>query len=270
MFSFKIVALLSAVGVAVLSAFILWWGFPPGMKFWFRITLLAILIVPLAAAGWIYNTYARVEPKRGAADGKATQVGEAAMPFNFDDDRDLETALTYYDYFRDEIKREDEITHQRVTWTMTFQGFIISALTLLLILNWDGSKNIEPIGRLALFAFGFIGVAIGLISFMGILASRRSIKNAVGDWEKKDAKWGLLHKYVPQAYGQGNAWDGGDNFAVLMPALFILMWTLFLSSYFIFSYFDWIQPCLGGGEIFRCMFVERPTAGSIKFELRLP
>lgn len=217
-----------------------------------ELVLLATLLAPLALGIAIYAAYSPAKAKAKAAQPEV-------LTLDLDDDRNLETALTYYDYFRDEIKREDEITHQRVTWTMTFQGFLMSAVTLLLILDLDGDKQFTPMARLSLFAFGLIGIAVGLVSFMGILASRRSIKDAVDDWGKKDGAWKLQYRYVPQTHGQDNAFDGGNRFATLMPALFILMWTAFMFCYLIFSYATWMEPCADTGNKIRCMFIDRPA-----------
>jgi len=208
-----------------------------------------ILFAPLCAGYQIYMWIS----------GAKSEAAKDEFPTPEKEEERLELARKYYDYFRDEIKREDEITHQRVTWTTTFQGFIISAMTLLLILDWDGTRKIVPLGRLSLFAIGIMGVSIGLVSFMGILASRRSTTDAIAAWGRRNAQWGLYSRYVPQAHGQQSAFAGGHTFAVLMPALFILMWTLFLAGYALLSYFTWIEPCLNRSEIFRCMFIRSQT-----------
>lgn len=220
----------------------------------------AIILAPLRAGFQIYTWITRAVPDAGKDD----------FPVPDSSEERLELAGKYYDYFRDEIRREDEITHQRVTWTTTFQGFIISAMTLLLILDWDGTRKIVPLGRLSLFAIGLMGVSIGLVSFMGILASRRSTTDAIAAWGRRNAQWGLYSRYVPQAHGQQNAFTGGHAFAVLMPALFILMWTLFLAGYALLSYFTWIEPCLDRNEVFHCMFMEPAGGKAISPEPVLP
>lgn len=224
-------------------------------------TVSLIVFAPLRAGYQIHVWISKVK----------SDAGKDEFPIPEADDERLELARKYYNYFRDEIKREDEITHQRVTWTTTFQGFIISAMTLLLILDWDGTRKIVPLGRLSLFAIGIMGVSIGLVSFMGILASRRSTTDAIAAWSRRDAQWGLYSKSVPQAHGQQNAFAGGHTFAVLMPALFILMWTLFLAGYALLSYFTWIEPCLDRSDILRCMFIRPPTRFSLfGYEITLP
>lgn len=169
---------------------------------------------------------------------------------------DREIALTYYDYLREEIRREDEITHQRITWTMTFQSFIVTATTLLLIAEFNVIRNLMPAARLPVFAFAFIGLFTGLVSLMGILASRHSVRDAVSEWQVKNDAWGLQHIYVPQTYGRDNAFKGGDRFATLMPVLFVGMWAVFLCGYFLYSYSTWIGPCGNGEDFLRCMFTE--------------
>lgn len=69
---------------------------------------------------------------------------------------------SYYEVLREEIKREDTITHQRITWSITFQGFLISASALLLVFGWpgDGSEylDIEILRRLSIFGIGILGL----------------------------------------------------------------------------------------------------------------
>ncbi|MGE0279591.1 MAG: hypothetical protein AB7P20_03110 [Rhizobiaceae bacterium] len=189
-------------------------------------------------------------------------IGSNVLAINCIDEKDREIAIRYYEYFRQEIEREDEITHQRVTWTMTFQGFIISAITLLLILDW-GSKPVLPIGRLAVFVISFIGVCIGLISLLGITASRRSIRDAKEAWKIRNIAWGNLYpKYVPQAHGQGGAFRRGNMYAIFMAVLFTAMWAIFFCGYIFISYVTWIEPCLKGGDVVACMFAERPAGAA--------
>lgn len=250
---------LLAAGIGALAWLFLWSLSLSGYVPLLLIALASwIFAAPPQAAYQLYHWVFRTTPAADIADPNDFPA------LDLSDDAQRDDALKYYDYFRDEIKREDEITHQRVTWTTTFQGFIISAMTLLLILDWDGTRKIVPLGRISLFAIGIMGASVGLVSFMGILASRRSTMDAIAAWDRRNAQWGLFPKHVPQAHGQQSAFTGGHTFAVLMPALFIVMWTLFLTGYTVLSYFTWMQPCLGGSDLLRCMFLPQaaPVVGS--------
>lgn len=274
MWGFRIAVAVALVVVATISALMIWLDIPSAIPLWARIVALLLLVVPCAAVYLIYNRYAKATSAREAEADAASEVrtntadsagtgstpnNSVIQPLDCTKPCDREIALTYYDYFREEIRREDEITHQRITWTMTFQGFIITATTLLIVAEFTTSKQLIPIARLPAFAFAFIGLCTGLVSLMGILASRHSIKDAVEEWKARDAVWGLREKYVPQAYGTDRAFDGGDKFATLMPVIFVGMWAVFLWGYFLYSYPTWIEACSGSDDFLRCMFTRPPA-----------
>jgi hypothetical protein len=88
----------------------------------------------------------------------------------------LEQKYKYYDYLRREIEREDGITHQRLTWILTFQGFLISAVTAMLALGWSSAEPPIPSMRwLSLGALAAVGLAFGHLALKGVMASRRAI-----------------------------------------------------------------------------------------------
>lgn len=85
-----------------------------------------------------------------------------------------ESRIKYYDYLREEIKREDEITHQRLTWSITFQGFLINALAIMLVFTWENVPiEVFFLRKTALYALGLIGIIFGISSFNGVIASKK-------------------------------------------------------------------------------------------------
>jgi len=86
-----------------------------------------------------------------------------------------------YNYLRDEIKREDQILSQRLTASLTFQGFIITALAFLLSNHWIDTKgaapvliNIQYFKFYTLIGIGIFGLISSIVSLIGIVASQRS------------------------------------------------------------------------------------------------
>jgi hypothetical protein len=70
------------------------------------------------------------------------------------------TPFEYYKFLRREIKREDKLTHQRITWSMQFQGFLVAAMAVL-ISSQDWTGKMEPrIGVLRLLALPALGAAL--------------------------------------------------------------------------------------------------------------
>lgn len=182
---------------------------------------------------------------------------------NYDDKQEI-YALTYTKYpeeyyksLRDEIKREDEITHQRLTWSITFQGFLVNALALLIILSGEMSISNFYIRKLALFAISLIGLHIGFITLIGIKASRNSINTAKKAWEERNAVWRIFPNKAPQAYGQLNSFHGGSFYSEAIPYVFIVMWVAFIAIYIMATYIFEIFPCINSDDIIYCVYTNR-------------
>lgn len=137
----------------------------------------------------------------------------------------------YYEYLREEVDREDEIQNQRVMWCVTFQGFLISGLAVLLVFPWDVPPDILLLRRLAIFGVGTFGLLLALAALMGIIASRFSIDSVRAQWEDRNAIWKLFPHLVPQAYGQKGAFRGGRLYALFLPLIFIFMWVALIGIY---------------------------------------
>ena len=170
----------------------------------------------------------------------------------------------YYEYLRDEIRREDEITHQRLTWSITFQGFLVNALAVLIALSGEMSISAFYMRILALIAISVIGLHIAFISLVGVKSSRNSIKIAKKAWEARNSVWRMYPNKVPQAYGQLNSFHGGSFYSLAMPYLFISMWVAFLIMYINTMYFFEVLPCATSRDLFRCVYDNRmPAMGVI-------
>lgn len=166
---------------------------------------------------------------------------------------DAKTALTVFDaynYLRDEIKREDEITHQRLIVALTFHGFLIAAMTFLLSNQWtfDSATMMGPQGfyrdlqaiRIAvLYGIGAAGVTVGIGTVAGIHAARQSIKATLDWWQTKIiAKSGNVTitgtedcpPMIPPVFAKSHDrmnWLGGAS-AMVIAYAFPILWGLYL------------------------------------------
>lgn len=145
----------------------------------------------------------------------------------------------YYQFLREEIGREDNLTNQRLTWALSFQGFLISAVTILISFAWPSSgtgaalnaSEITVMRRVSVVALPLVGLAFGHIAFVGILASRQSLASVKRHWEERNRIWGLFPDKVPQAFGQRSTFSAGSLYPLGLSLLFIVMWQIFLVIY---------------------------------------
>ncbi len=137
-----------------------------------------------------------------------------------------EIRYKYYQFVRDEVKREDEITHQRLTWAINFHAFLINAFAFVLVFGWkENPPDIEATRRIAIVGIGLIGLTFSFASLLGVVASRRSIDDTRERWNAVNRAWdGFYPKYVPQTFGQDKAFFWGRFSAILMPIGLILLW----------------------------------------------
>lgn len=155
-----------------------------------------------------------------------------------------ESRETYYKYVREEIRREDEITHHRLTWAITFQGFLVNALGIMIVFTWaDMPVEVFFLRKLALLAIGIIGLVFGILAFNGVIASRNSIDDVKLDWERRNQSWQLQPHRVPQTFGQGGRFRGGTLYAVCVPVSFAVVWSIYLLTYTSLTSAFWLSRC---------------------------
>lgn len=152
-----------------------------------------------------------------------------------------EARIKYYEFLRDEIKREDDITNQRLTWAMAIQGFLIGSITANLSFGWDLNAKIPLaiiFSKYALFlVIGLSGFTFAFITYLGVLGARRSIDYTKTLWEERNDAWALYPDYVPQPCGREKAFTFGRYYALGIPVAFMIMW---LTEIVIFLYILYI------------------------------
>lgn len=142
------------------------------------------------------------------------------------------TPLKYYDYVRKEIEREDNITNQRLTWAMAFQGFLIASMTFLLSGSWpDQADEMAHFRKLVIGALGVVGFLAASLTVSGIDASRNAIDQVVKDWEAINSKLRIVPQFAPRTYGQEKHFLWGSRYVRLIPRLFQFMWLAYFLAY---------------------------------------
>lgn len=195
--------------------------------------LLVLAVVSVFLLYWV--------PKRLKRGAKASGIRSSKMPENMT----LRQKLTYYRFVRLEVAREDKILHERMTWLIQFQGFMIAAVATLIAFGWptgpDVSCELQQVlflKKLTFLALPSIGIVFGHAASVGIQASRQSLEETSADWARKDEDWRLQYSYVPQPVGQNKAYRYGKNYPIFIIALFIFMWHFFIATYVLLYWND--------------------------------
>ena len=153
------------------------------------------------------------------------------------------TTIDAYNYLRDEIQREDNITYQRLIVALTFQGFLIAATTFLLSNQWtfDGTAmhgpdgfylKLQSVRSLVLYGIGSAGVTVGIGTAAGIHAARLSIWKTLSWWnETINLLSEEQRRLIPPAFDNEQHgwvhWLGGSS-AIIIAYAFPLLWGLYL------------------------------------------
>jgi hypothetical protein len=146
----------------------------------------------------------------------------------------------YYEQLRKEIEREDGITNQRLTWSMSLQGFLIASMTFLLSGAWPIAHALPLEYRglrlllfreLALGAIGLVGIAVAYVTYKGVGASRSSISRVKEQWTEYNEILRIVPSMAPQTYGHGATFPSGTSYAVFIPQVLLALWAAYLATY---------------------------------------
>lgn len=153
----------------------------------------------------------------------------------------------YYQFYRDEIKREDGIIHNHLIVAITFQGLLTAAMGFLVSGAWTRvPEEIRYFRMDVIGGLGVIGLVVSTTSCIGVWAARFSIeatKNAYADaYDELDKE-----RLCPQIHGTGLPFAMGNFYAKSLPLIFTALWSLYL-IYFAFrtSLLSW-NAALGLG-----------------------
>jgi len=160
--------------------------------------------------------------------------------------------LEIYEHYRDEIKREDEITQHRLTISMAFQGLLFASTTLLISASAEGvSYELTVFREYMLVCIGLCGILVSIIASIGVIAARLSISKIKKSYAsyiivmKKYSKWESHLSHLPQIHGQGQSFILGNYYTVLVPISFTFIWIMYCAIYINLVFGKGIASALG-------------------------
>ncbi len=143
----------------------------------------------------------------------------------------LQDYLGIYDAFRKYLTHEDDLVHQRTTWSITIQSFSIAAVgwvftAMMSEINGNNSYRAYECNRLIQF-FCVLGVGVSLISAGGIFAAQRAIHRLETDWNKQSAN-SPYQGYLPKLSGGGSrlALWMGHALPLFLPIFLMCLWII--------------------------------------------
>lgn len=150
-----------------------------------------------------------------------------------------------YDRLRKQIEHEDNLTNQRLSWFLGFQGLFIVAYGT--ILSSDCSKHYTTV----LFILSFVAFVTCCSAAISLDAASKSINELSSFWNAKTrlpyVKRNHQEQYFPQLlYIGGSVYKfGQDLYVVIMMLAWIgLSITLLLKSKEIHSIFFYLGTCV--------------------------
>jgi len=122
----------------------------------------------------------------------------------------------YYDYMAKQVEREDGLINARITWMLTFEGFLFASLALI------GGKSTIPILNHVLPALGII---ISLLCYSSVEGALSAIKTLKTGWEEKERSLGIAGVY-PRAFGKARPHLFAVIHTRLLPLVVASAWGL--------------------------------------------
>ena len=126
-----------------------------------------------------------------------------------------------YDYTARQILREERLINNRLSWMLTFEGFLFAALAL------TANASNEGVLRNSLkYTIPATGIAVAVLTMVGISGAYVSINQIKIFWGKqKGIKCFPLPYGSPQASARGRVTSHG------IPLAMMLMWSLIYLFY---------------------------------------
>lgn len=128
-------------------------------------------------------------------------------------DQDL-TLQDFYKYTVKMIDQENTLINNRLSWMLTFQGFLFATLALIASKDTPQSislafRNVVPI----------VGIVVAFLALLGVFAAYISIDNTKRKWKKR-----LENHQYPPAHGTALASILGRITSYGIPISLILAW----------------------------------------------
>ena len=83
-----------------------------------------------------------------------------------------------YEYMSKQIEREDGLINTRITWMLTFEGFLFAARAI--VAGKDDDPNIQFVLK---YALPIVGSIIAFLAFLAIQAALTALKELKDRWD---------------------------------------------------------------------------------------
>ena len=131
---------------------------------------------------------------------------------------EIEKKKIIYDALADQIKREDNLLNNRVSWFLAFQGFLFAAAAVIVDSDLETYQKIDAAKFIAVF-----GVLLSICVLIGVMGAEFSLTNLKSRWKKIESDY---DKFFPPPYGKNIAWFFGCIPRFCIPAFLIVAWTI--------------------------------------------
>jgi hypothetical protein len=151
-------------------------------------------------------------------------------------------AAALYTAYRNYLSHEDDLIHQRTTWSITIQSFTIATFGLTFQKKMEILARTDPgaAGNAAaglagvitqydhfLIALAGFGLGVALISGASVFAAQKAIRRLIVLWQSCCSRNSATHDF-PLLTGGGSrtAHHLGHMLPLALPVFFVLFWTL--------------------------------------------
>lgn len=124
----------------------------------------------------------------------------------------------FYEYTVHQIEREQDLVNTRISWTLTFEGFLFAAIAIAV-----RKDTPTAIGELFGYIIPLIGIAVAMLSLVGIYAAALSKDTIKQRWTQRSA-----HKLYPPTFGSRKISALGRITSYGIPIVLIVSWFLLL------------------------------------------
>jgi hypothetical protein len=121
----------------------------------------------------------------------------------------------YYEYMSHQIEREDGLINTRITWMLTFEGFLFATLALI---GQQGTVRPELYAA-AKNTLPVLGALIGFLAYLSVEAALSALKHLKSGWESRDPK-----ELFPRAFGKRRPHHMAALHSRLLPLAVVIAW----------------------------------------------
>ena len=125
----------------------------------------------------------------------------------------------YYEYVAHQINREDGLVNSRLTWMLTFQGFLFASLALI----GEREKVGQELYCALIYVLPFLGATIALLSYLSVEGALSAIKSLKNDWINKEEDLDIAGVF-PRPFGQKVPHTLAAIFIRLLPFSVTFAW----------------------------------------------